>query len=243
MSRLSDFYTRAYSLFCGRHPHLRPWHFQWLTVKDLYADLRRVLPQLSGRVLDVGCGDKPYEDWLNLALRYFGIDVSPGPRVDAVIEPGKPWPAEDASFDAVLCTQVLEHVPDLEEVLAEIDRVLKAGGQLLVTVPFAYPEHGAPQDFRRFSIHGVRQLFAERYEITELKPQGGIGSTMGTLWLNWAEAEMNRCKPTRLLKGALLPVWVVFSGLVNAVGWLLDKADTTRAFYGNVLLRAKKRCD
>jgi len=242
MSRLGNLYDRIYSLMCGKHPNVRPWHFQWLPVKDLYADLRRVLPQLSGKVLDVGCGDKPYKGWLSRADLCVGLDVASGPGVDVIAEPGKPWPLETASFDALLCTQVLEHVADLPFVLGEIHRVLKPGGQLAATVPFTYNEHGSPWDFRRFSVHGVKQLFSVHYEITEIKPQGALGSTLGTLLLNWLDATMNQWKVTRISKGFLLPVWVLFSAMVNLIGWLLDKADRTRAFYGNVLVLATKRC-
>jgi hypothetical protein len=76
-----------------------------------------------------------------------------------------------------------------------------------------------------------------------LKPQGGVGSTVGVLLLNWVETQTNRFEPTRLLKGILLPLWILFSGLVNALGWLLDKADRTQAFYSNVFLLARKRCE
>ncbi len=242
MGQLGECYSRAYNLICGEHPNLRPWHFQWLAVKDLYTDLRRVLPQLKGRVLDVGCGEKPYEAWLKQPDSYIGIDIAPGPRVDALIDRGRRWPVEDASIDAVLCTQVLEHVADLDKTLKEVDRVLKPGGRFLVTVPFVYNEHGAPEDFRRFSVHGLRQLLAEGYEIVELKRQGGIGSSLGLLWLNWIEVQMGRYKPTRLVKGALLPIWVVLCGVVNGLGWLMDKVDRTGAFYSNVLIIAEKRC-
>lgn len=243
MSRLGNHYEKVYSLICGKHPRLRPWHFQWLVVKDLYADLRRVLPQLSGKVLDVGCGDKPYKTWLSRAVLCVGLDVAGGFGVDVIAEPGKPWPIDSASFDAVLCTQVLEHVSDLEATLVEIGRVLKPGGLLVVTIPFMYNEHGAPEDYRRLSTHGTRRMFVRCYEIIELKTQGGIGSTIGILCLNWVEAEMNRSKATRILKGCLLPPWVVFCAFVNGLGWLMDKLDRTQAFYSNVLLVSKKRCD
>jgi SAM-dependent methyltransferase len=242
MGHLGEWYSRAYNLICGEQPNLRPWHFQWLAVKDLYADLRRVLPQLKGRVLDVGCGEKPYEAWLERADQCIGIDVVAGARVDALIAPGERWPVEDASIDAVLCTQVLEHVAGLDKTLEEVDRVLKPGGRFVVTVPFVYNEHGAPEDFRRFSVHGLTQLLTERYEVVQLKRQGGIGSTLGLLALNWIEVQMGLYKPTRLVKGALLPIWVALCGVVNGLGWLMDKVDRTEAFYSNVLIIAEKRC-
>ncbi|HEX6560375.1 MAG TPA: class I SAM-dependent methyltransferase [Longimicrobiales bacterium] len=239
-SRFGVLYEKAYGAICGRHPNFRGWHFHWLAVKDLYHDLQTVLPQLRGRVLDVGCGDKPYSVWMTGVQEHVGADVAPGAHVDVVITPGQPWPFESATFDAVVCTQVMEHAQDLSNVIAEMHRVLVPGGTLLVTVPFAYNEHGAPADYRRFSVHGVRDLFAGDYELLQLKPQGGIGSTAGLLLLNWAEASLNASRGTRLIKGVLLPFWVVSCALVNMVGWAFDKVDRTGAFYSNVLLMARK---
>lgn len=239
MERIKSFYDTAYDMLCGKHPYIRPLHFQWLAAKDLYKDLQRLLPNIEGRVLDVGCGDKPYETWtIAEKVEYLGIDVYPGPKVDIVIEPGRAWPIETESFDVVLCTQVMEHVIDLEKSLKEIRRVLKAGGKIIITVPFIYNEHGVPieNDYRRFSIHGLRDIFSHQYDISELKVQGGVGSTIGTLWLNW----LSIFRPFRLLK-AVLPLWIMFSVLVNGLGWLLDKIDKTQAFYGNVLIVATKR--
>jgi SAM-dependent methyltransferase len=239
-SRLGLLYERAYGAVCGRHPDFRRSHFHWLAVKDLYRDLRTLLPELRGRVLDVGCGDKPYGPWLSNASEHVGADVAAGPNVDVVITPGASWPFESCSFDAVVCTQVMEHAQDLANVLGEIHRVLKPGGIVLATVPFAYNEHGAPADYRRFSAHGVRDLFSQEYEVLQLKTQGGIGSTVGLLFLNWLEASTNANRTTRVLKGGLLPLWIAACAVVNVVGSAFDYVDRTGAFYSNVLLLARK---
>lgn len=208
---------------------------------DLYRDLRRILPELSGRVLDVGCGDKPYSRWLTNAQHHVGIDVHPGPGVDVVVNPGKPWPLESGSFDAVLCTQVLEHVVDLDDVVGQIHRVLKPGALLVVSVPFAYNEHGAPHDYRRFSAHGLRLLFERDYEILEVDREGGIASTSIVLALNWWDAVMDGSRLTRVVKALTMPGWIVLSGILNGAGFLLDRLDRTGGSYGNVLLVGRKK--
>lgn len=236
-------YRRLYSELCGAHPDLRPWHFQWLSGSILYTSLREQLPALRGRVLDVGCGDKPYEPWMSGATSYFGIDVSAGPRVDAVIEPRKPWPVADEDFDVVLCTQVLEHVVEGDRLLMEATRVLKPGGTLLVTVPFAYGEHARPHDYWRFSLQGAREAIGARFRVVETIPQGGIGSTLGAMLLAWLELTFTRSGTRVLLLTALLPAWMGVALLVNGVGRLLDAVDRTGAFYGNVMLLATKPHD
>ena len=238
-----NLYHRIYDVVCGTHPHVRMWHPQWLAVKDLYADLRRVLPELQGRVLDVGCGDKPYAVWLNSKLiQHVGLDVCAGPSTDLVVRPGERWPVDSGVVAAVLCTQTLEHVADMEGFLSEIDRVLAPGGSLIVTVPFIYNFHIQTDgsDYRRFSLEGVKVLFAD-YRIIELKSQGGIGSSLGLLLLNWIDISLNRNPATRVIKGLLLPAMILFYAIVNLSGWLVDWIDNTQSFYSNVMLVAQKR--
>jgi SAM-dependent methyltransferase len=240
---LEALYWKVYGLICGEPPYLRPWHYQWLAANDLYPDLRRVLTPLHGRILDVGCGDKPYQTWFAGAEQYIGLDVYPGKKVDYVITPNERWPLDDAAFDIVLCTQVLEHVVDLEHVVSEIRRTLRPGGTLVVSVPFAYHEHLRPHDYRRLSVHGVRELFAADYDILELKPQGRVGNLLGLLYLNWFGVQMYQTRITQAIMGVAMPFWILLSLLVNGLGMLLNQLDTTGSFYHNVLLVARKKAD
>lgn len=235
--------NRAYDAICGTHPNLRCCHFQWLAVRDLHKDLRGVLPGIRGRVLDVGCGEKPYASWLFGVdrERIVGIDIVPGPEVDVVVEDGSRWPFADVSFDAVLCTQVLEHAADLDGTLEEIDRVLAPSGTVVVTAPFLYHLHGAPRDFRRFSLQEAIRLFSGRYEIIEARTQGRVGSTVCTLLLSWLWTIWNRRFTTRVVKIPLLPAWIAATLLLNCLGLLLDGLDSTGAYYGNVMVVARKR--
>lgn len=243
LSTIDEFYRRVYDRLCGVHPRLRCWHFQWLAVKDIYRDLRRVLPGIRGRVLDVGCGDKPYLSWMRNVdpSQVVGADVVPGPDVDVVVDAGSSWGFADGSFDAVLCTQVLEHVRNPVGMLMEIHRVLAPDGKFYATLPFLYGEHGAPQDYRRWSLHGVMILLEERFEILELSRQGGIGSTTGLLFLGWLDATASRSRLLRLVRPIFLPVRMVLSLTVNVAGWLWDRMDRTGVFYSNVLVVARKR--
>lgn len=239
-SRLGGLYRRAYEWLCGRHPYPRPWHFQYLDAFYLYRSLKQVLPKLAnGVVLDVGCGDAPYRKWLGEVEGYIGIDTHPGKGVDCVVAGHTAWPIADKAVDTVICTQVLEHVEDLSLFIQEIDRVLRRGGRLLVSFPFIYNEHGAPQDFRRFSVHGALLLWPD-WEIDLIERQGGIGSTLALLWLNWFEATMNHNYLARLLKAPLLPFWVLVSLAANMLGLVFDWLDHTGSFYSNVFVAFKK---
>lgn len=245
-SRIGKLYAKAYNFLCGEHPHLRFWHFQWLAVKDLYADLKEILPTLEGKILDVGCGYKPYAVWLKSDIEHIGIDIYPGDSVDFVVEPNQRWPLATSDFDAVLCTQVLEHTINEVKTIEEISRVLNEGGLVILTVPFIYNQHAVPDDYRRFSIYGIRNLFEREFEgkfdIITVKAQGGVGSTIGLLLENWIEMQMNSYKVTRILKGFLLPVWMLICLFINTTGFILDSLDKTQSFYSNTLVVARKRC-
>ena len=129
--------------------------------RGLLAELRPLFPELTGAVLDVGCGRKPYRARV-AATRYVGVDVETEATrgyVDVdVFYDGRTLPFATASFDGVLCSQVLEHVFTPEEFLREIARVLRPGGRLVLAVPFAWDEHEQPNDFARYSSFGLRAL-------------------------------------------------------------------------------------
>lgn len=238
-STLGRWYASLYDTVCGQHPNLRPWHFQWLDARPLYASLRRLLPTIGGGaervVLDAGCGDKPYRAWFGEVRRYIGIDVYPGPEVDLVVAPDARWPFSDDEFDVILCAQVLEHVEFLQHTVSEIRRVLKPTGKALISVPFLYNEHGAPLDFRRFTVHGVRRLF-DHMSIESVELQGGVGSTIVIIILNWWDQALAHCYPLRVFKALVMPLTIVMSAVLNVIGMLVDSMDRTRAFYSNVVL-------
>jgi len=242
MSSFGDLYARAYSFVCGTPPFVRPWHFQWLSRRTLASKLQEILPRLQGRVLDVGCGHKPYNPWLNSKnTRVIGLDVTTNSKADLIVNDQQNWPFASLSFDAVICTQVLEHVSDLDKTLNEIERVLNVGGWLIVSVPFIYNVHGGTGDYRRLSLEGMRTLFEPKYQLLQLDGCGGVGTALGILWLNWIETSTNRWRMTRFLKGVLFPLWVSLSFGTNAAAFFLDKLDRTMSFYTNVLVVAQKR--
>lgn len=237
-SSLGDAYRKLYVRLCGPDTKPLPWHFQWLSAYYLRRQLSTALPDLKGTVLDVGCGDKPYSAWLSSADHHIGIDVYPGPRVDHVVQPNTPWPQGDASCDAILATQVLEHVSDLDHTLKEMRRTLRPGGTVIATVPFLFNEHGAPHDYRRFTRFGAADWFPG-WQMVRCVPQGGIGSTLATLLLNWVDTALNGSKPLRLLKALLLPLWIPFSLATNLAALVLDQLDRTDAFYSNLMVEFK----
>lgn len=134
----------------------------YLARKGLIENISSLASNITGKTLDVGCGTKPYEKYFNTS-QYIGLEVDTGidsekKRADFYFD-GNKFPFNDDEFDSVVSNQVLEHVftPDL--FLSEINRVLKTGGKLLLTVPFVWDEHEQPFDFARYSSFGVKSLF------------------------------------------------------------------------------------
>lgn len=143
----------------------------FLARRALRNAIAAAAPRLGGRLLDVGCGTKPYRE-LFAVQEYLGLDIdSETTRRLAVADlyyDGGRFPVPDAAFDAVLCNQVLEHVFTPDAFVDEIARVLKAGGQLLLTVPFVWDEHEQPVDYARYSSFGLAYLLRRHgFELIE----------------------------------------------------------------------------
>jgi SAM-dependent methyltransferase len=131
--------------------------------RGLHAAVEKLGQELGGRVLDVGCGDRPYETLIK-AQEYVGLEIdTPATRARGradVYYAGGRFPFADGAFDAVLCNQVLEHVFEPDLFVSEIARVLKVGGRVLLTVPFVWDEHEQPRDYARYSSFGLVTLLS-----------------------------------------------------------------------------------
>lgn len=134
----------------------------YIARKGLLKNISEFSLQLHGKLLDVGCGTKPYEELFSVEA-YIGLDLdSEASRVRGVADyfyDGDIFPFEDNEFDSLLCNQVLEHVFNPDEFLGELRRVLKPNGKLLLTVPFVWDEHEQPYDYARYSSFGLISLF------------------------------------------------------------------------------------
>ena len=129
--------------------------------KALYRAMKEFGRDIRGRVLDVGCGARPYEHLVQ-ATHYVGLEIPGRKSVRAdVLYGGGGFPFADRSFDAVICNQVLEHVFRPDAFLREIARVLTERGRLLVTVPFVWDEHEQPRDYARYSSFGLAALLQQ----------------------------------------------------------------------------------
>lgn len=140
----------------------------------------------GGRLLDIGCGSKPYAALTRgLVDRHVGVDHPGGPfglaGMDAASTAYR-LPFRDASFRTVLSTSVLEHLEEPVEALREAWRVLEPGGAMICVTPFLWHLHQEPRDFFRYSRYGLEHVFARAgFTGIDVKALSGFWVTFGQL--------------------------------------------------------------
>jgi len=185
--------------------------------------------QVSGTVLDVGCGRRTYEPIIRRrATDYWGLDrpALPDTAEPDVVADAMQIPIRSASVDTVVATEVMEHLPDPDRFLIEVNRVLRRGGHLMLSTPFFEPLHEEPRDYFRFTIHGLRALLADHgfVEVSNSKRGGWWSVVLGSLVCQalYETASPHRPDGTRrrvLLGVLVLPVCTV----IQFVAYLIDR--------------------
>jgi SAM-dependent methyltransferase len=196
---------------------------------------------LKGRLLDIGCGSKPYKK-LFVVDEYVGLDIDSEitrkRNMAEVLYDGKLFPLPSNSFDSALCNQVLEHVFNPDEFLSEIYRVLKPNGKLLLTLPFVWDEHEKPYDYARYSSFGLKFLLEKNgFHILDHKKIGAdvtivfqlINAYIFKVIQNWP------CLIRVILTVSLMALFNIL-GLI--LSWLLPKNEDL--FLDQIILAEKR---
>jgi SAM-dependent methyltransferase len=186
-------------------------------VRWLGAEAERAAADLGPyRLLDVGCGDMPYLPlFAPHAREIVGLDVGDNPRA-TLTGPIESIPAEDASFDVVLCAQVLEHVDEPAQGVRELARVTRPGGRVLLSTHGAMVYHPNPVDLWRWTGAGLERLFRENGDWGSVTVSAGSGTASSLAMLNAIYLEhVLRRTPLRPLRGGVV-------SLLNRTARLLD---------------------
>jgi SAM-dependent methyltransferase len=146
---------------------------RWL--RDEAAHAHRELGRF--RLLDVGCGDKPYAPlFAPYVSDHVGVDAVENPHAE-LHGPIEALPVEDGSYDVVLCSQVLEHVDDPAQAVRELGRVLRSGGRLLLTTHGVYYYHPLPGDYWRWTHAGLEKVLHDNGEWASVNVTPASGTT------------------------------------------------------------------
>lgn len=199
----------------------RFWQPDWLVLRGMAGALRALLAdpalKLNGaRVLDFGCGTRPYQPWFVAAgAHYRGADIDAAHEVrirkDGSLE------CADGEYDLVASFQVLEHVWNLDAYLGEARRALRADGWLLLSTHGAWLYHPHPGDYRRWTAEGLqREVEARGFRMVRMEAVvGPLAWT--TIFRSIGAAHALKRVP---LAGA--PLTALLATLLNARAWVED---------------------
>ncbi len=136
-----------------------------------------------GRLLDLGCGAVPlYGAYRALVDEVTCVDWAAGEHVDLACDLSEPLPFADASFDTIVLSDVLEHVPDPALLWREMTRVLRPGGRIVMNVPFFYWLHAHPHDYYRYTRFALERFVRlNGLQLLALQPLGGVLDVLADL--------------------------------------------------------------
>jgi SAM-dependent methyltransferase len=172
-------------------------------VRWLAAEARRAQEELGAyRVLDVGCGTKPYEPLFSpFAASYIGVDPVENPHAE-LRGSAEALPVEDGSFDVVLCNQVLEHCDDPARAVRELRRATAPRGRVLASTHGVMPYHPSPTDYWRWTHAGLERLFLQSADWASVRvtPASGTTACIGMIFAMNLDLALRRLRAGRLSK-------------------------------------------
>jgi len=213
----------------------------WLIFSIINPALKQRLKKYAkGKLIDIGCGTKPYKDMVKPYVEvHTGVDHQDSLHDKSdmdIIGNAYSIPLESCSYDTVLCTDVLEHLEEPFLAISEALRVLKPGGYAIYTVPFFWHLHEEPRDFYRYTKFGLNYLFKKsNFEIIEISALSGFSVTFAQ------ELVYFLCRFRR--GGWINPLWwiiPIFSQFVQMLAFIFNKFEKTEMFSCEYIIVARK---
>lgn len=206
--------------------------------RKLYENITKYSHYMTGKCMDFGCGIQPYKRLLP-AVEYVGVEIeTENKRKGVIYYDGHKLPFKNEVFDSVISSQVFEHVANIDEIVVELKRVLKSGGVMLITVPFAYPRHCEPFDYRRWTLQGIKIFFEEAgFEFIESEASSGywecIAQFKNVYWAEEVKAMTISCRIFKTLS-------MIYNNIAGGVvGRILPYSD--KLYLDNVIVVRKGR--
>ena len=222
-------------------------------LRDRWVHAQAASIPAGSRVLDVGAGSTPYRNCFS-HCRYFAqdfIQLDSGQLLHGAystvdyVSDAAAIPVESGSFDAVICTEVLEHVPEPIDVVREISRVLRPGGKLILTAPLGSGIHQEPFHFYGgYTPYWYEKFLAQAgFEEIRVEPNAGSFRAFSQESLRFVLASRPTA-PIMSLWASLIwaPVWLILlpllAGVIPLACTLLDPLDRERRFTVGYLVTA-----
>lgn len=168
--------------------------FVYSVRKSLQKSLDKCLNLFGGVLLDLGCGEMPYRQYLfdknNKITKYIGVDIVSS-EYHGFVKPdliwdGKKIPVNDSMINTVIATELFEHIPNINNVLLEINRVLAKDGLLFFTIPFVWPLHEVPHDEYRYTPYSIeKKLRDASFREIVIKPLGDYNASLAQMMCIW----------------------------------------------------------
>jgi SAM-dependent methyltransferase len=195
----------------------------------------------GGRLLDIGCGTKPYELLFNVDC-YVGLEIPGGGHDDRaksadIYYNGKNFPFKKSAFDYIILNEVLEHIFEPEELIGNVYSLLKPNGLLLITVPFVWDEHEKPYDYGRYTSFGLKYLISKKgFEIIDQRKSGNYVETLAQMFSSYMYTIL--CKGNKYIS---IIVSFFFCAPVLIFGIVLQKIlpKNSNLYLDNIILARK----
>jgi SAM-dependent methyltransferase len=242
-------------------PELEPflWHSHYLTAHHSKKALSTFGRKLEGIILDVGAGTGHGARFLDPnKTKYIPTDIRGGnsPEDTFVTKIGQKiniycscyqLPFSNDCVDGIMMISLLEHLESPGIALNEAYRTLIPGGQILVAVPFAFPVHGFPMDFHRWTKEGLKlDMMNAGFEITETKYLGSIFASLAlniNLFLKYSIIKGKSTLTMIISLYLVFPLRIIFQFIINLLAILLNPIDKSNTFPLGVVIMGKKRND
>ena len=191
-------------------------------MNTIFGHLKKIIPQYRGKVLDVGCGNSPFQFLIDSErASYIGIDIATADDFDyfnpnKISFDGENLPFSDESIDNIISTEVLEHIEDPQKIISEMYRVLINGGNAVITIPWSARVHYIPYDYCRYTPYKLNKLFAAFNQVSILNRGTDINSIIAKMIVVYVGFVQNIVKFKRetemikLIKYGLLSLFSIF---------------------------------
>ena len=223
-------------------------HRLYLIRKGLYNGIRKNARELTGKLMDFGCGEKPYRGLFVHVSEYVGVDYQgeghdhQNEQIDIFYD-GKTIPFPENTFDSVLSTEVFEHLFNLEDILKELHRVMKPKGKLLFTCPFVWFLHEEPVDYARYTPYALQNLLERNgFKILRLEKTGNSVETINQLRVVMGLSRVLNNKITRFLYlgKALNRLFILYTNIITIFKTKIGLYKNHPDFYLNNIVLAEK---